>query len=295
MNDIVTYNLKKKYASGERNFANIDLSNLDLKGIDLRGTNLSNANLQQADLSNINLQESYLDGANLDRTNLTAAKLDRVSFKKAKLLKSNLDRASVIAANFDGAKIISCQLQKANLTEANFSKAYLTISHFEEAILDNACFKGADLNGAYFERASFNGSDLREIHLIDKSHLKVKGAYYNELTKFDASLNPADIGMQVTVKPSRITIEDLLEIFNSLTQSSNQYLGTMMTIKYWESSKPNAEWVQQFKIDDSARITFAGNATELIAKEEFQLYQSWSQAFIKSCSRVIQNFSALVA
>jgi uncharacterized protein YjbI with pentapeptide repeats len=296
MNQINIDSLKYKYQSGERNFANLDLSNLDLKGINLKGVNLSNANLQRTDLSDADLRESCLDEANLDRTNLIAAKLDRVSFKKASLLKSNLTQVSAVATNFDEAKIVGSVLQQADLTKANFHKAYLTISHLEEAILTNACFNEADLNGAYFEKACFNGADLRKIILVNKSNLK--GAYYNELTQFDSNCNPISLGMQLTVGKSLMTIEQLLTEFNAIAQCGNRYLGNIMTIKYWKSSRPNnpnnIEWLEKFSIDNSAKITFLGKLTERITAEQLTFYQLWSEAFIKACSLLIADFPNLI-
>jgi uncharacterized protein YjbI with pentapeptide repeats len=293
MNQINIDSLKHKYQSGERDFANLDLSKLNLKGINLRGVNLSNANLQHTDLCDADLRESCLDEANLDRTNLIAAKLDNVSFKKASLLKSNLNRASAVATMFDGAKIINSQLQQADLTKANFYKAYLTISHLEEAILINACFNEADLNGAYFNKACFNGADLRKIILVNTSNLK--GSYYNELTKFDVNYNPVSLGMQLTVGKSLMTIEQLLAEFNTIAQCSNRYLGNIMTIKYWKSSRPNnIEWLEQFSIDNSAKITFLGKLTERITTEQLTIYQLWSEAFVKACSLLIADFPNLI-
>jgi uncharacterized protein YjbI with pentapeptide repeats len=284
--------LQIKYKQGERNFANLDLSHLDLQGINLREVDLRNTNLQKTNLSYANLSESCLDGANLDRSNLTEAKLNNVSLQQAALLKTNMQRVIAISANFNGTKIINSQLQKADLTNSSFTNAYLTISHFEEAILHNTIFKKTDVNGAYFQRASFHGADLTGINLIRQAHLK--GAVYDESTQFNLDVNPAELGMEKTVKTLKVTIEELLAVFNSLTQCSNRYLGSVITIQYWQSSRPDIQWLEKFQIDKSARISFLGEPTELINTAQFRSYQIWSEAFIKSCSQLIQDFSALI-
>jgi hypothetical protein len=68
-----------------------------------------------------------------------------------------------------------------------------------------------------------------------------------------------------------------------------------MTIKYWQSSRPNHQWLQQFNLDKSARITLANKTTEAITKEQQELLQSWGDLFIKSCSQIIHNFADLIS
>jgi uncharacterized protein YjbI with pentapeptide repeats len=294
MKKITANTLKSMYKSGERDFAQTDLSNLMLSGINLSGSNLKGANLQSTNLSHADLSETCLDLADLYQTNLTNVKLDRASLKLANLHKSNLNHATLIETNLQKSKLISSSLQQANLIKANLTEAYLSLSDLEQAQIHNSCLYKADLNGIKPERASFKGSDLRRISLVNKVFLK--GAFYDRNTLFDAEFDPISAGMKAIVESDnvKITIEEVLATFNYLSQCSNQFLGNKITLKYWQSSRPSDDWLKQFEIDRSTKATFAGEVTGTITAEQLKAIQTWSNVFIQYCSQVIVDFASII-
>jgi uncharacterized protein YjbI with pentapeptide repeats len=235
---------------------------------DFKGKDLSHLILTGIDLTGIDLREANLQGIDLRNSNLSESCLDGADLYKANLSESNFKNASLNSVNFNQ-------------------------SNLEETQIHNACLNRADLNGTCCIKASFQGADLREIYLTNKSYLKK--AYYDELTQFDGNFDPTTIGMILSIAEAEMTIEELLERLNSLSQTGNSYLGNVMTIKYWQSSRPNHQWLQQFNLDKSARITLANKTTEAITKEQQELLQSWGDLFIKSCSQIIHNFADLIS
>ncbi|MGK7872227.1 MAG: pentapeptide repeat-containing protein [Xenococcaceae cyanobacterium] len=275
--------IRKRHASGERNFKKADLSYADLRGADLsyadlRGANLSYANLQEADLSGSDLRESILNRAKLNEANLS-----RVNLIGANLTKANLNKANLIGA----------YLTKACLKGANLMEACLENAHLNEAHLNGANLKGASLVGAYFIGTYLMKANLSEANL-SRAYLSgadLSGAYYSDSTRFDGSFDLINTRMQ---KVRLTTVEELLSTFNYLSECSNRYLGSRMTAKYFESSRPDFDWLNNFKIDRSAQITFSGVLTEAVSSVQLQWFQKWVNAFIKCCSQIIQDFPTLI-
>lgn len=88
-----------RYAAGERNFQNIDLSGADLSYFNLKGCNFVGANLKGTNLSYSCLESAKLVVANLEGANLSGANL-----RKAKLV---------------GAVLKDCFWEEADLTHAD--------------------------------------------------------------------------------------------------------------------------------------------------------------------------------
>ena len=93
---------------------------------------------------------------------------------------------------------------------------------------------------------------------------------------------------------TNLTVKDLLNTLNLLSQLSNRYLGSTITAKYWESSRPNISWLNEFVVERSARISFSGQTSELVSSVQLQYLQQWVNAFVKSCSQIIQDFPSLI-
>ncbi|MEG4350762.1 pentapeptide repeat-containing protein [Microcoleus sp. LAD1_D3] len=88
--------LYRRYAAGERDFPEVDLSraNLNVAGVgDIRhlqpgqnewsGINLSGANLTRAKMSHVNLSAANLSRANLDSATLSGTILTAANLRKA--------------------------------------------------------------------------------------------------------------------------------------------------------------------------------------------------------------------
>lgn len=92
----------------------------------------------------------------------------------------------------------------------------------------------------------------------------------------------------------KLTVRELLNTLNLLSQISNRYLGSTITARYWESSRPNISWLNQFTVERSAQFSYSGKATEPVNSLQLQYLQQWIKAFVKSCSQIIQDFPSLI-
>ncbi|GBF81640.1 pentapeptide repeat-containing protein [Aphanothece sacrum] len=256
--------IKQEYQAGKRNFQNIQLRRIDLRGLDLsyadfRGADISYANLIDVNLSGANLQEAYLNESDLSGSNLKEANLNKASLIRTYLIKTNFEKA-----NFKEAYLIGSKATKANFKEANFDGAYL---------------KGLQLTGANLQDSS----------------------YTNE-THFDGNFDPEKAGMKkvelLKIEPvchkSNITVRQLLDTFNHLYQISHRYLGKTMTVKYWEASRHDHEWLKQFEINHLGQISFTGEPELTLSPLQLEIFQEWVKRFIKSCSAIMQNFPNMI-
>jgi superfamily I DNA and RNA helicase len=103
----------QRYATGDRNFARIDLSQMQLTRINLSGANLIGAILKGTDLS-----YSQLDGAKLVVADLTETNLTGASLKKAKLVGAILHQTSLQNADLSYADLSDTDWQNAELSGA---------------------------------------------------------------------------------------------------------------------------------------------------------------------------------
>ncbi|HLO47999.1 MAG TPA: pentapeptide repeat-containing protein [Kamptonema sp.] len=192
--------LLKRYAAGQRDFAEVNLNEANLSGANLSGINLSGANLSVANLSGANLHGANLteaklniarlSGANLGEANLTDADLNvaylvRVDLKGAILLRAKLIRAELIRAQLSGANLSGANLSGATLTEATLRKADLSLANLRGAILS-----GASLTEANLVQANFQGADLSR---ADLSHADLRGAELRQANLTQAILSGADL------------------------------------------------------------------------------------------------------
>jgi hypothetical protein len=119
-----------RYASGERAFASIDLSETDLTGV-----NLTLADLHEASFVWANLQD-----AALYYVNLSGAKLRHANLSKAKLRSANLQGADFLNADLSGADLSWSNLHGANLTGANLTDANLQNAVIERVIMPDGTY-----------------------------------------------------------------------------------------------------------------------------------------------------------
>lgn len=150
------YEVLKKYAKGETNFREINLSKAPLMSISLKEVILDGSNLRKADLCKANLSYSSLVKTNLKQVNFTKAVLTEVNFTN------------------------SC------LTQAIFQEAHLEKANFQSAILHEV-----DFQSAYLAQANFAGADLNKAKLpLDYPY----DVYYDNETTFDRDFNPQQVG-----------------------------------------------------------------------------------------------------
>jgi uncharacterized protein YjbI with pentapeptide repeats len=278
--------LKSRYALGERNFEGAELQGANLSYLTLVDINLSYANLKEVDLSYCDLRRSYLKRTELVKAKLIRANLDGAFMERADFNKADLSRATLNQAQMYRATLAMAQMNGAYLNQANLKGAYL-----KGAYLNGAYLNGANLSEAYFSEAYLNGAYFKKAFL---QQCNFRGAYFSNNTRFDKNFDPVAVGMEKVVEEKHITVEDLLDTLNSIGQCSIQILGSLITIKYWETSRPNFEWLKSFKIDRFGQITFSGNSSETIEKDRLEWSQKWIESFMQLGSQIIEDFPKLI-
>ncbi len=93
-------------------------------------------------------------------------------------------------------------------------------------------------------------------------------------------------------------LKDLLTALNELSQFTTQFLGNTMVTNAWKSTRPAQDWLHNFQVDRSAKISWSGPTTTLgwqsVTSEQLAWLQTWVEAFIKRCSSVIRDLPRLV-
>lgn len=266
--------LCKQYSQGERQFQ-----------IRLENANLAKASLEQIDLSNSQLDYINLEQANLSQASFKESSLVEATFSRANLAKANFTGADLSKSNFTGAYIERASFALANLNRANFSLARLYIPENYSCNADSAktvrlnkvSFRGANLIGAFFFGVDLTGADL-------------EGAIYSKNTNFPANFDPVQAGMIRTEKTQELDLKKLLAYFNQLFSRSNHYLGFVISRKYFDSSRPEFDWLDLFQIDENKKIYFVRNTLGFASLEQAKYFQKWIENFIADCSKVIKNF-----
>ena len=262
--------LCKQYSLGIKKFHGIQLENADLKKaflqqIELKRANLDRVNFQLADLSHANFRESSLVRANLSRANLS----------KADFSNTNLSRA-----NLTGANLYQTNLSRANLSQTNLSlirfipKAIATSEH-RDLLVD---FRRANLRGAFLIG-------------VDLSNANLSGAVYDDRTQMPVGFSPQNKGMIHINTMQQFAINELLFQFNHIYSCSNRYLGKTISRKYFNSSRPKLDWLNQFSIDGSNQIVYDGSVSNPITSKQLESFHKWIKSFTKICSLIIKDFS----
>ena len=92
-----------------------------------------------------------------------------------------------------------------------------------------------------------------------------------------------------------VKIEDTVVALNRLNQFSSSYLGFTLTLNAWQSSRPNFDWLDNFKINRSTKkFTFSGIAGQTVDANQLQWMQEWVTAFIYQISQTIRDFAISV-
>ena len=261
--------LCKQYSLGIKKFHGIQLENADLKKaflqqIELKRANLDRINLQQADLSYANFKESSLVRANLSKANLS---------------KADFSNTDLSMANLTGANLYQANLSRANLTQTNLS----LIRFIPEAIATSrdtslsVDFRRANLKGAFFIGVNLSNANL-------------SGAIYDDRTQMPVGFSPQSKGMIHIKTMQQFAIGELLSRFNHIYSCSNRHLGKTISRKYFNSSRPELGWLNQFAIDESNQIVYEGSVSNLITSKQLESFQEWMDSFTKSCSLIIKDF-----
>lgn len=257
----INADIQAKYGWGERNFPKlqlrrIDLRNAQLKGASFQGSDFSYADLRGADLSKADLRNCYFNEANLTGVNLSGA-------------------------NLQGAYFIKSYLIKADLSKANIKEAYLTGS-----FVTRANFSKADLCGAFLNGTHIGGADFR-------------GAVYDSSTRFDKGFDPTTLKMVAVSSfqgaiAHKITIGDVIANLEQIANITSRYLGGMITVKNFEQSRPDAEWLENFTMDKNGKITFQGSLNHQVTTIQLKWLEKWTNSFVEKSSLIVQDLPRVI-
>lgn len=85
------------------------------------------------------------------------------------------------------------------------------------------------------------------------------------------------------------SIEQSVQDLNDLSQAVVKYLGPQLTANYWQTSRPEYAWINNFEITPSAKIQFSGDLQASMSAVNHLCLRQWTNAFIKQCSQIIQD------
>ncbi|MCY7392549.1 MAG: pentapeptide repeat-containing protein [Leptolyngbyaceae cyanobacterium CAN_BIN12] len=194
-----------QYASGERNFPAVNLTEANLSGVNLSKANLSGANLtvanlcgsnlSEADLSKAKLNVAKLSGANLTKANLYEANLNVANLTLADLSKAEMRQASLVRAEMARADLSGANLSYANLSGADLKDAKLRGVNLSHANLSRADMKWATFTGANLSMANMHGADLSSADLsgADLSHTELRQATLSRANFQGVNLSGANL------------------------------------------------------------------------------------------------------
>jgi len=195
----------KKYATGERTFAGVNLNEANLSGANLSHAELSQANLSVANLSGSNLSHANLSGAKLNVTKLSGANLSHANLTDAILNVANLAMADLSYAEMSNASLVRAELTRtdlsgANLNRANLSGADLKDAKLRGAVLSNANLSRSDLKWAVFTAATLSGANLHgtdlssaDLSSADLSNTELRQANLSRVNLQGANLSGANL------------------------------------------------------------------------------------------------------
>lgn len=166
---------------------------IPMPGIDLTGASLPRAELPSIDLNRAHLEKANLERAKLGGANLTQAQLNSVILRDADLTGAILEKADLTEA-----LLLNADLSGARLASSSLKRAYLKNAKLNDSDLTEADLQGADLRSATLNDSNLIKTDLRDADLTDATltgTINLKGALYNQRTKFPANFNPIVKGM----------------------------------------------------------------------------------------------------
>ncbi|MEM8639460.1 MAG: pentapeptide repeat-containing protein [Cyanobacteria bacterium P01_G01_bin.54] len=212
--------LRHLYATGQRDFENLNFNEANLRNINLSGANLSGATLNVANLSGANLSGATFNAAKLNVARLSAANLYRATINHAKLnvanliradlreadmtdsiaLHAELVRADLSGANLSGSNFSGTDFREASLRQTNLSYCNLSETNLRDVVLADSTLEQANLNGADLTRANLRAANLRNADLnqasltrADLSGADLRGANLRWADLSGANLRWADL------------------------------------------------------------------------------------------------------
>lgn len=140
------------------------------------------------------------------------------------------------------------------------------------------------LKSLYLEEAEILG----KVHQLEKLTLRHQNIVANNpFSSQELGGLEWEIFWILGFKQVVVKIQDLIIALNQLSKFSNNFLGATLTLKNWQSARPNFDWLDNFQINRSPEITFSGVVTESVTTLQLQWIQEWVTAFISQGSQFI--------
>ncbi len=131
-------------------------------------------------------------------------------------------------------------------------------------------------------------SKVQQLELLCSSHQKLvaKNLAYSE----EGLNTQQQIFWVLGFKRIEIKIEEIVDALNQLSKYSSNYLGAKITTNNWQSNRPDADWLNNFSIDRSAKFAFAGTSTEAEEFRQLQWLYKWVTGFVQQIAKTFRDF-----
>ncbi len=104
---------------------------------------------------------------------------------------------------------------------------------------------------------------------------------------------PVQPVIPLAASPPPPSLEDVVAALNHLSRFTSRYLGTAVIVNYWKVSRPKSEWLTQFNVERTGRVTFSGDATQFLPTHH-QLIREWVKSFTRRCAQVLRDFPQML-
>ena len=96
-----------------------------------------------------------------------------------------------------------------------------------------------------------------------------------------------------TTNEKKVTTEVLIQILNHLQTQSGMVLGSSLTARYLEASRPACTWLKQVQIQ-APSASFANQSKVLLNHLQVMASKQWVSKFIQQCSQIIIDFPKML-
>jgi uncharacterized protein YjbI with pentapeptide repeats len=209
-------------AMQDLNNDNVSLRGIDVPNADLSGIELENVDLSSSDLQKVKFEKAILNGSNfhfskLHEVDFSQCKLNNTDFTQATLINSKffktelynakmntciLDGATINYCHFDGVSLCSSDLRRITANNSSLKNSHIQCAYFQESKLYKINFSNSDLSYSDFTGANLTGSNLTGASLqganfesVDLELVEMKGAFYDDETKFPEGFDPYKNGL----------------------------------------------------------------------------------------------------
>ncbi|MES1024251.1 hypothetical protein ABN584_15290 [Gloeocapsa sp. BRSZ] len=90
-----------------------------------------------------------------------------------------------------------------------------------------------------------------------------------------------------------ITTQEVVEALTQISLFSKNYLGSTLTINNWQNTRPAADWLIFFQIEQSAKFIIKDKSQQLSLKQLYLIHE-WAVAFSEQSSIIIRDFVEII-